>query len=108
MNPTNRPRTAHATSRPRSCPTHVNMLWTEVARISVDKNSLGHPSQTLVDRWDTRAMCSAQKPGQRRHDPEVDHHRHHDLRRNGVYPLPRSITQLMDEDHPESAMCIFG
>jgi hypothetical protein len=35
--------------------TYVNTLRLEVAVISVGKNSFGHPSQTVIDRWDAHA-----------------------------------------------------
>jgi beta-lactamase superfamily II metal-dependent hydrolase len=83
--------------------TYVNTLRPEVAVISVGKNSFGHPSQAVVDRWDAHAeVFQTQSPVD---NAMIDGNIA--IVTTGVTTYtamasasPRTVTRLMDEDGP--------
>jgi beta-lactamase superfamily II metal-dependent hydrolase len=83
--------------------TYVNTLRPEVAVISVGKNSFGHPSQTVIDRWDAHAdVFQTQNPT---NNAMIDGNT--TIFTQGVTTFTaaasassRTITRLMDEDTP--------
>jgi beta-lactamase superfamily II metal-dependent hydrolase len=91
----------HHGSSHSSNATYVNTLRPEVAVISVGKNSFGHPSQTVIDRWDAHGeVFQTQNPT---NNVMIDGNVIVNTKGVTTYTASasassRSVTRLMDED----------
>ena len=81
--------------------TYVNTLHPEVSVISVGKNSYGHPSPTVVARWDTVSeVFQTQSPARQRADRR-QHNNHHQRDRQ-LHRFRICLEPIRDPTHGRS------
>jgi beta-lactamase superfamily II metal-dependent hydrolase len=82
----------------------VNTLRPEVVVISVGKNSFGHPSQTVVDRWDAYGdVFQTQNPTSKAlfdGNTTITTTKGVTTYTASASASSRSVTRIMDEDGP--------